>query len=121
MKYTLETDPTFKAEVGLHMPGKGSAKIVLEFKARTRRELDEFQQQLAKDAEAFRELTVGEPTLEQTMRAEAKQIMGVAVGWNLPAAFNEDNLLILLDNTPNAMRVILDAYLRELVGARAGN
>ena len=121
MKYTLETDPTFKAEVGLHMPGKGNATVVFEFKARTRQELDDYQKQLSEDAEKWRELIVGEPTLEDTMRAEAKQIMGLAVGWRLPAAFSEENLLIMLNKTPDAMQVIFRTYLRELSGGRAGN
>ncbi len=121
MKYELETNPTFKAEVGLYLPGKGTATIIFDFKARSRIELDEFQKQLLVDAQAFRERHGGDLSMEVQMKAEVQQIMGVATGWNLPSEFNEQNLFTLVNKTPDAMQVIFQTYLRELTGGRAGN
>lgn len=122
MKFSLETKATFKAPVKVHVPGEGAAEIIFEFKARTRRELDEFQKELAASAQRFQELTAGEPSLDAQMKAEVQQIMGLAVNWNLPAEFNEANLFTLVDKAPGAMGLVFSTYLAELTGAaRAGN
>lgn len=96
----LQPDPTFKAKVGIPVPGGAAAEIEIECK------------HLMKDAlePKLKELT------DDQFAAE------VVVGWSgVDEAFSADALSYLLNRYSGAAREIVLAYLRELTGARSGN
>ncbi len=47
--------------------------------------------------------------------------MEIIAGWALPDAFNAENLSLLLENYPAAMKAITETYYRELLGQREKN
>jgi len=104
MALKLDADPTFQAEVGIPVPGKGDVAVFFTFKHRDQPAFEKFMQ----DA--------------RTKKMEnVKFIMDVVVGWNLDDPFNKENVAKLLRNYHGAAGAIGRAYGRELSGARLGN
>ena len=101
-KLKQNPEPTFKAKVGIPVPGSRTVEVQFTFKHRTRDETLEWIDQ-SKDDPA------------------AKSIMECAVGWELEDEFNAENVERLCNNYSGAGNAVVFAYLDELRGARAKN
>ena len=96
----LQPDPTFRAKVGIPVPGGESVEIEIECK------------HLAKD--------VLDPKLKEL--TDDQFAAEVVCGWSgVDEPFSAENLAYLLNHHAGASREIVLAYLRELTGARQGN
>jgi hypothetical protein len=101
-KFKLCPDPTFKAKVGIHVPGEKAVEIEFTFKHRAREELQKF---IAESAE----------------RGDVDTVMEMATAWELTDAFTADNVAMLTANYIASPRAIFDTYVDELTKARAKN
>ena len=100
----LVNDPTFKAKVGIPVPGGSDAPVEFTFKWRTKTE-----------AKAWLD------TVEEAKPSDAEAVQAMATGWSLDDAFTAENIARLCDVYGGASHAILTTYLRELAGARAKN
>jgi hypothetical protein len=98
----LKADPTFKATVSIPLPGGTSEPVEFTFTHRTRSQIEPFM----KDVET---------------KTNAEVFESIVVGWSLEDDFCRVNVERLLDNYLGALRVVTEAYLRELAGLRLGN
>jgi len=98
----LIADPTFKAKVGIPVPGKPPAEVEFTFKHRTREELDKFMK-------------------ETDGREDADIVMDMVTAWGLTDAFTRDNVQLLLSNYIGAPGAITSTYMQELTAHRLGN
>ena len=101
-KLKLTADPTFKAKVGIPVPGKGTTDVEFTFKWRT-----------AEEADAWYE--------ETKDHKDVDLIPTMATGWELDDAFNAENIAKLCSVYMGAAVAITRAYVAELRGARAKN
>ena len=101
-KLKLNPEPTFKAKVGIPVPGSRPAEVLFTFKHRTRDEV----------------LAWVEGSHDAT---DVESVLDVVVGWELEDEFNRDNVERLCNNYPGSGLVIVSAYLDELRGARVKN
>lgn len=101
-KFSLTASPTFKARVGIPVPGDKAVDVEFTFKGRTREAFKDFIDSL-KD------------------RDDAEVIMDIASGWDLDDAFEKENIEKLTQNYLGAARAIIEKYLSELTQARLGN
>ena len=101
-KLKLQASPTFKAKVGIPVPGGKADDIEFTFKHRTRSELL-----------AWLEQTKDQP--------DADSVMDIALAWDLDDKFDAENVALLCDSYTGAGFAIVHAYLEELRGARAKN
>jgi hypothetical protein len=100
-KLTLNANPTFKAKVGIPLPGsEEAAEVEFTFKHRTRDELDKWMAEPAEDLQ---------------------KVLEMATGWDLPDKFTEPNVKKLLQNYFGAAGAIVTGYLAELMKAKTGN
>lgn len=100
-KLTLNANPTFKAKVGIPVPGSDElAEVEFIFQHRTRDELDKWMGESAEDLQ---------------------KVLEMATGWDLPDKFNEANVKTLLQNYFGAAAAIVTGYLSELMKAKKGN
>jgi len=100
-KFSLTPNPTFKAKVGIPVPGEGAALVEFTFKGRTREQLKE----LLDDKEGLK----------------IDAVMQMVSGWELDDPFDKEHVEKLLDNYLGAFDAIQDTYLRELTEARTKN
>lgn len=100
-RLTLNPNPTFKAKVGIPVPG-GNADVELVFKYRDRKALGQWIEDTS---------DVGEVEL----------ILDMAEGWDLADAFTAENIERLCNAYPGASREITHRYMRELAGIREKN
>ena len=96
----LHPNPTFKAKVGIPVPGADPVEIEIECRHIQKDELEPKIKNLTDD-EFAREVVVGWAGVDEAYS---------------PEAFGQ-----MLNHYPGAGREIVLAYLRELTGARAGN
>lgn len=101
-KLKLTPDPTFKASVGIPVPGVGKAPVEFTFKHRTNDQL----QRWGKEVESS---------------TDAETIMDCVQGWDLDDEFNAANVKIFCNNYPGAAYAIITDYMAELRGARTKN
>lgn len=101
-KLKLNPEPTFKAKVGIPVPGSRPAEVLFTFKHRTRDEVIAW-------VEGSRDAT------------DVESVLDVVVGWELEDEFNRENVERLCNNYPGSGLVIISAYLDELRGARVKN
>lgn len=102
----LNPDPTFKAKVGVPVPGGRAAEVEFTFQYRSKTALAEWHEQvqeLPKDAN------------------EVELLRTFVAGWDLDDEFCDDNIRRLCDSYPGAAAAAIDVYLRESWGARRGN
>lgn len=101
----IQPNPTFKAKVGIPVPGQAKdAQIEVEFKYMTREEWQDFLK------------VRGESMTDDDAARE------VVVGWSgVDEAFSLDALSTLLKFYPMAATAIAEVYLRELFKAKQGN
>ena len=101
-KLSLTPNPTFKAKVGISVPGKG--KVPTEFT---------FRHMSRKDLLAWIEASKD--------KADVDCILEVATGWELDDEFNRENVEALCDTYLSAGAEIVGDWMQELRGARAKN
>lgn len=101
-KLKLTPDPTFKAIVGIPVPGGEPAPVEFTFKHRDRSAVKAWID------------SVGDKT-------DAQVVESCITGWDLDDELNEENIKRLCDNYVGAGMAVFSAYLDELRGARAKN
>ena len=101
---TLSPNPTFKAKVGIPVPGQEKPVMVeFEFVAMTRSELEQWGTD-SKD------------------REDDERVPLIVRGWvGVDKPFSHDALLTMLDQYPGSARAMVSVFYRELTGARLGN
>lgn len=102
-KLKLKPDATFKCSVAIPVAGGEAEAVEIEFRARTRTELEEFVKAMPEYG------------------SDTDLIMDCAVGWNIAAEFSRENVAVLLDNYPGSGVCIVNSYLKEYDKARLGN
>ena len=101
----LVPNPTFKAPVKIRAPGGEEFTVTLEFKHRTKPQLDAF---FASE--------------DWKGRTDAQNVLDVAVGWSgVDAPFDEESLRTLFENYQGAPGLIINKYINELTAAKLGN
>jgi hypothetical protein len=101
-KLSLTPNPTFKAVVGIPVPGAKPVDVEFTFKGRTR--------------EAFKLFTDG-----LVNRDDTDVLMDIISGWDLEDTFDKDNVEKLTQAYIGAARAIIEKYLTEITAARLGN
>ena len=108
-KLQLIVRPTFKAKVAIAVAGGDSVDVEFEFKHRTKDALEAF-------------VKAGEG------RSDVKMLTEMATGWDVEgeelgktAKFDDANIELFFQNYLGAPVAIYEAYLRELVKAKAKN
>jgi hypothetical protein len=98
----LQPNPTFKAKVGIPVPGEDKRPIVtFMFNHMSKAEFDKFDPK-------------GENDVQTLMR--------ICAGWEgVDADFSQENLSKLCDAYPGSAFTIAEAYAKELHGGRLGN
>lgn len=102
-KLKLQPDPTFKAKVGIAVPGSAAVDVTFTFKHRTKDEVERFVEAVA------------------DMSDDCQVVMSMATGWELSDTFDEANVKTLIANYISAPQAIFEAYLQELSGTRRKN
>lgn len=102
----LNPEPTFKAKVGVPVPGGRTAEVEFTFQYRSKSELAKWHDEVREFPQ-----DVAEATLLRTF----------VLGWDLDDEFNDENIRRLCDAYPGAASAAMDVYLRESWGARRGN
>lgn len=100
-KFTLQPKPTFKANVTIPRAGEDDGVLTFTFNHKPLKELVEQEKMEGKSVTDF--------------------LLEIIAGWALPEAFNAENLALLLENYPAAVRAISETYYRELMGQREKN
>lgn len=101
-KLRLNPEPTFKAKVGIPVPGAAPAPVLFTFKHRTRDEAAAWLQ------------------LHENSESSAV-VQDCVVGWDLEDEFTPENVDRLCNNFPGAGVAIFNAYIDELRGIRVKN
>lgn len=101
-KLTLKLAPTFRAKVGIPVPGSKSEPVEFTFKTRNREELA-----------GWLEALDGKKTDDA--------LLEIASGWDLDDAFDAANVALFLSTYIGAWSAIYTAYLHELTKAREKN
>ena len=101
-KLSLQPNPTFKAKVGIPVPGADPAEVEFTFKHRSRTEITAWVDVVAD-------------------KSDAEAVLDMATAWDLDDAFTSENLARLCDQYAGAGAAIFAGYLRELRGVRAKN
>ena len=101
-KFSLNPEPTFKAKVGIPVPGKGIARIDFEFNYFDR---DEYVALFQQDP----------------MPNDKGLIMQIVRGWGLDDEFNEDSVELLLKKYQKAAAAIMTTFCEEIGPSRMGN
>lgn len=104
MALQLKANPTFKATVGIPVPGGDKLDIEFEFAHMRKSEFEAFVK-----------------SGDLATMADVDVVMKLAKGWNLPEEFTKPNVLELLEDYHGAAQAIWLKYGAELSGARLGN
>lgn len=112
-KLALNPAPTFKATVHIPVAGGEPVPVVMSFKYRTRRALDEFLKKRDADAQL--------PDDDPAKPSEAQLVMDCVEGWEVDDAFTLSVVEHLLDTHHAAGFAILGTYLQTLQAGRKGN
>ena len=107
--FQLEPNPTFTAPVAIPLPGGETATMDFTFAHMGRTALQEFLADVKDlpDGEAIRKIVA--------------DWSGVAGADGKPLPSTAENIVAMLDNYHGAALAILQAYIRELTGARVKN
>lgn len=102
----LQPDPTFKAKVGIAVPGAADVPVEFTFKYRDREEMKVFLARL------------NDPEVKVS---DAELIEDMCTGWELTDPFTRESLEKLVLNYIQSTSAIFDKYLDEHTKARAKN
>ncbi|SPY78171.1 Domain of uncharacterised function (DUF1789) [Providencia rustigianii] len=98
-KFTLNPNPTFKADVKICVAGKSEPEVVTF---------------------TFNHLPMSK--LEELKEESVDEFFTkIIAGWAIEEPYNEDNLKLLFDNYPSAAGAITTTYYNELLGNREKN
>ena len=100
-KFTLQPNPTFKANVKIPRAGDEDGELTFTFKHMPLDELSDLEKLDDKTALDF--------------------LVEITTAWALPDEFTRENLEVLLNNYPGALTAITETYYRELLGNREKN
>lgn len=102
-KLKLVANPTFRASVGIPLAGGDPVAVEMEFKHRTKTQLDEWikSRDDKPDIDSFMDMVVAWPGLDDP--------------------FTRENVETLLENYIGTALASYRVYVEELVGARAKN
>ena len=100
-KFQLQPKPTFKADVTIPRAGEDDGILTFTFRHKPVKELAALEEIEGKTAIDF--------------------LTEITESWALPDEFSHENLEMLLDNYPGAMKAIVGTYYRELTGNREKN
>ena len=99
----LSKNPTFKAKVGIPVPGSKAVNVTFEFRAKTRAELTQWLED-NKETPVF------------------ELVRGVVCGWSeVDEAFSDEALERLLDVYPGSALAIFNRYAEEHSNGKSGN
>lgn len=101
-RLSLNAAPTFSAKVGIPVAGADPVPVLVTFKHRTRRDLDEFIKTRAD-------------------QSDADTFMEMVVGWDLEDAFNRENVERLLDNYIGTALATYRVYVDQLIQGKTKN
>ena len=101
-KLQLKAAPTFPAKVGIPVAGGEAVPVLMTFKHRTKTQLDEFIK-------------------SRVEKSDVESFMEMVIGWDLEDAFSEESVKELLENYIGAALATFEAYIDELVKAKAKN
>jgi hypothetical protein len=107
-KLSLKANPTFMAKVGIPVAGGAPVDVEFTFKHRDREQLDKYLAELK---------AMGTDSIDNDVAI----VLKVATAWELDEPFNEANVRIFIENYHKAPWVIAQAYITELMQAKAGN
>lgn len=104
MKFNLKPNPTFPAKVEIHVPGQEKPQvIVFTFRHMSRDELKKFQADVQD-------------------KSDEDAVMMIAQGWDVEdTEFSREAVAELVCNFHTSAASIMQAFMRELVGARVKN
>ncbi|BBQ83451.1 hypothetical protein WP3W18E02_19800 [Klebsiella sp. WP3-W18-ESBL-02] len=100
-KFTLQPAPTFKADVKIPRAGAEDGELTFTFKHMPLDQLSQLEKLDGKTALDF--------------------ITDITAAWALPEKFTRENLEVLMNNYPGALKSITATYYRELLGNREKN
>ena len=99
VKLSLSAAPTFKASVGIPVPGAARpVQVQFVFKHRDRPALRDFAETLSQE------------------RDEADLVEDMACGWDLDDPFGRENIERLVTSYPGSALAILEVYMKEASG-----
>jgi hypothetical protein len=101
-KLTLKAAPTFKAKVGIPVPGGNPIPVEFTFKHRTKSDMDKFMN-------------------SRTGASDLDSIMEMIEGWDLAEPFDREGVELLLENYAGAALALYVAYVDELLQAKRKN
>lgn len=110
----LEGVPSFWHEVFIPMAGGAPVGVKLEFVGRGFVELEAFTQSMR---DTVRDLNEPQELVEHWTDC----VLDCVIGWNVAANFSRETVFKMLNNYPQAFRVIMDGYFAELNNARLKN
>ena len=103
-KLVLAASPTFKAQVGIPVPGvKDTIPVEFTFRHRTRSDLKAWREGIDFDA------------------ITSSTILDAAVAWDLDDPFDDEHVNKMLEVFPGSGLAVLFRYLQEMQDARLGN
>lgn len=101
-KLSINAKPTFKAKVGIPIPGEDPVQIEFTFKHRTKDQLDELTKSLPG-------------------KSDAESFMEMVSGWDFAEEFNKESVETMLQNYIGAALATYRKYVDELVQAKIKN
>lgn len=106
---SIISNPTFESEVELLQPGNQPVqKINFTFVHKTRKEIEKINDELEKNN-------------DEDINKTIEIFMKVVKDWDYDEEFNKENIAILDQNNPIALREIYTTYLNEVMGYRRKN
>jgi len=101
-KLSLVANPTFQAKVAIPVAGGAAVDVLMTFRHRTKKDLEEFVKSRAD-------------------KSDVESFMDMVIGWELEDPFNAESVSLLLENYIGAAVSTYRTYLSALVEAKSGN
>jgi hypothetical protein len=107
-KLKLQPDPTFKAKVGIPIPGGEPVEVEFTFKHRDREAIQAYLDEL-------------KGMVDQSIETDVHIVQKVATAWELDDPFDDPSIRLLCSNYHGAAWEISRKYIQELMHAKTGN
>ncbi len=101
-KIQQKADPTFKVKVPFPVAGGPAVDVELEFRHRTKKQLEEFAE-------------------TRKGKTDAETFLEMVVGWELDDELNAENVSLLLEHRMGAGLAAYTKYIDELYKHKTGN